>query len=345
MLALWVASSKSIRRWPIQILLGLVLCVAVLTKTNAVIAMPAVLYLMWSTQSCYLEAAAKKGWMRPVGRYVLSGLLVCGTMGLFLIAWFEVAVRPHHLAEAVQVFTLNNFHGSGWQLLRAGLRTLKTAGLLLQPVEFSAAMLFVLLAMAGFRQLWRIPVFTAFVLLAAGEVAFIAYHSPWVPRYYQTLVMPMTVVACVGSWSVLQRCGRWPRLLLRTGWCLTVAVMAVQTLQSIAHPQYTYLHTTESIAAIVREDSGVQPRTYGATCGAITLMTGVTSVCDFGLTVSPAQMVDRYHPGWYVMLMPDEGPKPSPEDLGPRYAAEKRAEYQVFDLNRYALWLMRITPR
>jgi putative methionine-R-sulfoxide reductase with GAF domain len=196
----------------------------------------------------------------------------------------------------------------------------------------------------------------------AGDLAFIAYHTNFQPRYYLIAAMPMAIVLVEGLHALL---GQWRQAgadparaaeRRRSLWLLnlfgaTVLVGLIwtgaETVIFAFTPQYSFLTAAQSIAAVVRADKGVKPLLLSDTGDDITLFTDLPGLCDaYSLDPHPVLM-QRYQPGWFAAWPSKIGNEMQYiERLRGAYRLDEVARYRVFDdPTRDQLVLYRLTPR
>jgi 4-amino-4-deoxy-L-arabinose transferase-like glycosyltransferase len=330
MLALWLAGS--IWRWEGLrcAVMGLVLCLLVLTKPTGVALVPAVLYMMW----------ASAGWPRKIAALWPLASVVVVAAGLWLL-YYGAVVRPHLLADYKLLFAINNYRAHlsivpqmAWESVRDGMW--------IQPVLWLLGVWMVGLSVLALRELWRVPVFGAAVIAGVCQLAYVGYHTNFQPRYYLVLAMPMAVVILLGAVAIWRRRSGFAKLGLLLVIFGSVAWMAPQTVDFVIHPQYSFLNAAQSIAAVV--GSGQQPLLISDSGADVSLFTGVPAVCASYTTGGLDALLATYKPGWYAAW-------PGWEDaqiaqMRQRYRLDEVARYRVFDdPRRQVLVLYKLSPR
>jgi 4-amino-4-deoxy-L-arabinose transferase-like glycosyltransferase len=333
MLALWLAGRRWRREWLRCVVIGVVLCLLVLTKPTSVALIPAVLYMMW----------ASAGWPKKIADLwpvVGAGVVAAGLWVLY----FSVVVRPHYLADYKLLFAINDYRAHlsivpqmAWESVRDGMW--------IQPVLWLLAVWMVGLSVVALRELWREPVFGAAVIAAVCQLAYVGYHTNFQPRYYLVLAMPMAVVIVLGAGAVWRLRSGFAKLGLLLVFSGCVAWMAAETLHDVLHPQYSFLNAAQSIAAVVGADgTGPQPLLISDTGADLSLFTGIPAVCESYTTVGLDRLLATYKPGWYAAW-------PGWEDgqiaqMRQRYRLDEVARYRVLDdPRRQVLVLYKLSAR
>ena len=335
MLGLWVAGRTRPEDTGRQVLLGVLLCLQVMTKTTGVAVVPGVLYMMWAEWGWPRKAFAPGGWLRPMAIVMLTAA------GLWLIYDYAV-VRPHFLADYKLLFKINNYRVHLSIVPRTGWITLHD-GLWMQPVLFPVTVLLVVASAIWLRGLWQKPVFGASVIAAMGHLVYIWYHGNFQPRYYLVAAMPMAVVLALGVRALWERREGWSRYALAGGVACTVVWMGVGTTRYVLHPEYSYLTAAESIAVVIHADGG-QPLLLSDSGADISLFTGVPAIAEQYTTEGLDTLLGRYHPGWYAAWTGWEDR--AVQQVGLRYTLQEVARYPVFDdPARRTLVLYKLSPR
>jgi 4-amino-4-deoxy-L-arabinose transferase-like glycosyltransferase len=350
MLALWLAGQTKVEDWMKQIVLGVVVCLLLLTKVTGIALVPAVFYLLWATW----------GWpgLRGPGRRAAAGLgVVTGTAAMLWLGYMRLVVRPHYLADYRLLFSVNAYRVHLSIVPRVAWTVLRDGGWF-NPALFWMAVVVAVLSLVWFRKLWKMPLFGAAVIAVVGHLAYIAYHTNFQPRYYEVIAMPLVLVLVIGLSEAATVAEGGGRRYLGVGWrwgamamgIVVAAVgigMAVQTLGYVLHPDYTFWAAAQGIGAIVDADGGdrgAEPVLLSDSGDDITLWTGVPAICERYSTEGLGALLARYRPGWYAAWpgWEDEGI----EQVGKRYKLNEVARYRVFDdPTRQTLVLYKLTPR
>jgi 4-amino-4-deoxy-L-arabinose transferase-like glycosyltransferase len=330
MLALWLAGKSWRWEWLRVVVIGVVLCLLVLTKPTGVALVPAVLYTLW----------ASAGWPRKIAALWPLASVGVVSAGLWL-AYFSLVVRPQYLADYKLLFAINDYRAHlsivpqmVWESVRDGMW--------IQPVLWLLGVWITGLSLLVLRELWQVPVFGAAVIAVACQLAYVGYHTNFQPRYYLVVAMPMAVVIALGLAAVWRRRSGFAKLglLLVISGC--VAWMAAETVDDVLHPEYSFLNAAQSIAAVV--GSSPQPMLISDSGQDVSLFTGVPAVCESYTTGGLDALLATYKPGWYAAW-------PGWEDaqiaaMRQRYRLDEVARYRVFDdPKRQVLVLYKLTAR
>jgi 4-amino-4-deoxy-L-arabinose transferase-like glycosyltransferase len=336
MLALWLAMKNRWWTWWRQVLLGIVIFLLVLTKVTGVALVPGVLYLVW----------ASSGWpdMKGRGRLTLIWLVPLLLWGMYQ----RFLIRPRFAADYRLLFSINAYRVHLSIVPKMAWVTMRD-GMWIQPVLFVLAMVFVALSVVWLRELWRVPLFGAAVLVIFGHLAYVGYHTNFQPRYYLVIAMPLAMVIVLGMGAVRERRLVWAQWVVRGAVVVAVAMMAVRTWSYVTRPQYSFLEAAQSVAAVVQADGGERAdhemRPLLADSGDdITLMTGLPAVTEAYSVHGLDALLARYQPGWYAAWPGWEDP--AIKAVGERYRLDEVARYRVFDdPTRQTLVLYKLTPR
>jgi 4-amino-4-deoxy-L-arabinose transferase-like glycosyltransferase len=335
MLALWLATRTKPGDWLRQVLLGVVLGFLVLTKATGVALLPAVLYLLWASWGWPGYKVGTFSWLKSLVIVAATTLVLWGT-------YVRLVVRPHYLADYRLLFSINAYRVHLSIVPRMAWVTLQD-GMWIQPVLFPLAMIVVVLSLVWLRELWRVPLFGAAVLAIFGHLAYVGYHTNFQPRYYLVIAMPMAMAIVLGAGGIEERRLVWAKTLMRSALVFASAMMAVATWSYGTHPQYSFLDTAQSIAAVVRADGSAKPL-LSDSGDDITLMTGIPAVTEAYSVHGLDALLKRYQPGWYAAWPGWEDP--AIKAVGERYKLDEVARYRVFDdPKRQALVLYKLTAR
>ena len=196
------------------------------------------------------------------------------------------------------------------------------------------------------------PLVVALLLWVMGYAAFLAYHDNLQPRYYLVLAVPLTMLAAIGFDAVravamgasspgrrLRGMGTGARLLQLAaaigGGALVFAGVngARQTIYYVAHPEYTFLSAANRVHdEVEREARGVaghSPLLLSISGADISLMTGLSSICDDFGTMTLSDRLAVYKPGWFASWNYVEDDKM--EALAPMYRVVRVASFPAFD--------------
>jgi 4-amino-4-deoxy-L-arabinose transferase-like glycosyltransferase len=331
MLGLWMAGKTGPRDFGRQVLLGVVLCLLILTKPTGVALVPAVLYLMWA------------GWGWPRSPAKVWPVVLVGVVAMALwVGYYAMVVKPHYLADYKLLFSVNNYrvHLSivpqmAWVTLRDGMW--------IDPVLFPLAVVVVVLSGVWLRELWSRPAFGAAVIAAVAQMAYIGYHTNFQPRYYLVAAMPLAVVIALGTAAIWERRVVWLKVAIALCLVGAVGMMAATTWEFATEPEYSFLNAAQGIAAIVHGQGGEHPLLLSDSGADITLFTGIPAIDEGYTTEGLDALLARYQPGWYAAW-------PGWEDaeiakVGQRYRLQEVARYQVFDdPRRQVLVLYKLSP-
>ena len=311
---------------------GLLLTLAVLTKTTAVFLFPAAAVLLaWSAEwrprkLCADFAAVTLGGVVPWLAY-------------YLLVVRRYAVDYHYF------FSANYWeHPKG---LKNNLLAYWWAahGTLWVGPWLVCAMLAALAAAAALSPgLRRAPLLYASLLAAAGYIFFTGWHNSPQPRYYMVVLYPVIFIGVLAGEALGRRS--------RPAAALAFAVFAAvglrdlrQTLLWTAHPSYDFLRAARGLTAYIDTHSSGPDRLLLSISGdEITLFTHIPAICDDFGTSDLASRIQQYHPGWYAQWNElDPGTLEDIHDAG--YRLQSVAHWHAFDdEDRDDLILYRMVP-
>jgi hypothetical protein len=258
---------------------------------------------------------------------------------VYFLAW----VRPRYLRDFQYVFAINNFR-SHLTILPQMTWQMVVSGLWINTVLFPAGVLILVAAAVWLRGLWAKPLFTAAVLAASLDLAFIVYHGNFQPRYYLVVAMPLVIVVVMGA-EELWRKGMTQ--VAQAGCAVllaTAVVMTVKTVSYVAHPVYTQRDMAMAVAERMRSDKSVDPVLFGGAADDISLFTGVRAI-SFYEPYGLQPLLDRYRPGWMGAWLDWEADYP--RQVSSQYEVQQVATFHVYDdqPHHQLFVLYRMVPR
>ena len=317
---------KQERIWPLAAL-GALIPITLLTKTTALVLLPAVFWLIWTSASKHRFRA------------VLLPAVIAGTaMGAYLWA----VLHSRYADDYHYFFNINALADVDLSLTGSYFWQLLQHGLWVDRVLYPTALVVLLLSFTWLRGLWRNPLYTAAWLAIAGQVIFVLRRQDdYAPRYFLPMLVPMIWVAVLALHALRERSSRF-------AWVLAAVVAAclaldgTQVLQFLHTRQYQYWDAAQAIREIVEKDTTVPDLLLGTSADQLSLMTGLPAIND-GYTLQVLHEKLRTNPpGWYV------GWNDLDQDILAELAAyrlEKVAVYHVFDRKvRNLLTLYRMEP-
>lgn len=358
LLALWLATVRP-RTWSAAVAVGTLMAAAILTKTTAVVLLPAVLYQLWATAAGPMPPAPDNDRRRlhRLTRHVIGhrralglvALAACTTGALWAL-YFLALVRPHHLPEYRQLFVVNAGRAHGRILLQVMARALGDT-LWINRILLPLTIVAMAASTRFLRELWRIPLYTSSVLALVATVGFIGWHTWFQPRYYLLCVFPSAAVLTLAVRALRERARHLHR---NSPWSIAyrvamialevaAATMLLQTAKYLLHPQYTMRDAADSITATMRADTQHPPILLSGSGDTITLFTGVRAVNPEWPIDGLPVLLERERPGWYAAYTPREDARTA--EMRTRYTLCPAGEYRVFDEpeHRY-LRLYRLDP-
>jgi 4-amino-4-deoxy-L-arabinose transferase-like glycosyltransferase len=297
--------------------IGLLLCLAVLTKTTAVFLVPAALLLVWHAERYRLRAG-------------LASALIVATGGLVpWLLYYALLAREHFLGDYhylfaanqwVQPTTLSGRLWAWWFALHGTLWVDPTlCGLALAVLAFS-----LLLA----RRVWINPLVLASFAASFGYIFFIGWHNSPQPRYYQVVAYPLVFITCIGIAAVDRR----SRLLGGAAYAVfavTVALNVRGEVHFARHPEYTFVDAAQGLTHYIDQHPNGNRLLLSISGDDITLITHLPAICDDFGTYDLPRRIHVYQPGWYAAW--NELDPGTLEDLHTQYSLEQVATFHAFD--------------
>ncbi len=334
-LLLFIASYAAPHRWWPLAALGLLIPITLLTKTTALVLLPAVGWLV-----CMARVFVGKE--RPRLRSMVVACAVpCAIAGAVMGIYLSLIARSAYAGDYHYFFDINALAVVELRNTPSYLLQLLQHGMWIDPILYPAAMVVLVLSLLWLRQLWKNPLFTAAWIAFAGEAIFILRRQDdYAPRYFLVMLVPL-ILALVSTFEELRAGKRALASLLAA--VLAVAVFDTFTVAGfLHHRQYQLYGAAKSIQAIVNGDPNTHRLLLGSSADQLSLMTGIPSINDGYTSQALDKKVLRYQPGWYI------GWNDLDEDILAglsAYRLDKIATYQVFDHpERDMLTLYRMVP-
>jgi 4-amino-4-deoxy-L-arabinose transferase-like glycosyltransferase len=280
-LSMWVASCAAPgRKWPVAGL-GFLIPIMVLTKTTALVLLPAVFWLL----------------LRKSLRSVLWVAAVAGVgIGMYLL----IVLRSRYAADYNYFFDINALADVDWGRTGFFLRQLLRNGMWIDRILYPAGLASLVLSLVWLRQLWRNPLFVAAWIGFAGEAFYILRRQDdYAPRYFLPMLLPL-ILALVLTLQELRV--RNPRLgwLVAAVLAVAVALDTVQVAGFLSHRRYQFYSAAQAIRKIVDSDPRAHRLLLGSSGDQLSLMVGIPAINDGYSSQDLGQKVALDQPGWYV---------------------------------------------
>jgi hypothetical protein len=256
-----------------------------LTKTTAVVLVPAALWLLWM--------ATKK-------RFLLATLLVGAVTGAGIGIYLFAVLNSRYADDYHYFFDINALADVERGHTAFLFRQLLRHSMWIDPILYPAALAVLLLALVWLRRLWRNPLFAASWIAFAGDAVYILRRQDdYAPRYFLAMLVPLILVLVLALQELKIR-NRSLGSLLAATLALAMVFDTARILVFLGHRQYQFYNAAESIKAIVKADPNAHRLLLGSSGDQLSLMTGVPSINDGYSSEDLAQKLSRYQPGWYV---------------------------------------------
>jgi hypothetical protein len=291
---------------------------------------------VWASLGWPRRAGGSAGWFLPLAT-------VAGVAVVLWLSYFSVLVKPHYMADYKLLFSINAYRVHLTIVPKMAWVTLRD-GLWISPVLFPLAALMVLASLVWLRQVWRSPLFGASVIAIAGHLAYVGYHTNFQPRYYEVIALPLSAIVVLGGAAVWDRRVRWASGLIAVVFVGAIVTMGATTLDYVLHPEYSFLVTAQSVAAVIEADKSARPLLLADSGADISLFTGIPAICESYSTLGLDGLLQQYQPGWYAAWpgWDDEQIR----QMGDRYRLREVARYQVFDDPRRNVFVLyKLTPK
>jgi hypothetical protein len=326
---------KGARHFSTSIALGLLLPALVLTKTTGVFLFPAIAYMVWARAGYRLRTAIRFA--------ILPSAMAAGIW----VAYFFLFVRPHYLADYQYLFSANAYTGIELEPFASVILKTVSDGMWMGSVLYPLFFGIVALGLFWRPRLFVNPLAPALLLWTGGYFAFLGYHNNLQPRYYLVVAVPITLLVALGLDCFREARGRAAATIAGTfAAAVTLAIVvpdALQTLDYVTHPEYTFRAAAEGVRNIVLADKTHPNLVLSISGSDLTLMTGLPSIDDDFGTMELADRVKAYRPGWYAAW--NELDDDKMDALTPLYHIERVASFPAMDdQDRNLLILYRLDP-
>jgi hypothetical protein len=314
-----------------SIALGLLLPAIVLTKTTGVALFPAIAYMVWARAGYRLRTAI---------RFAILPAIMTAAIWL---SYVFLIVRPHFLADYRYLFSANGYTGIELEPFATVILNTVSDGMWMGHILYP--LFFVILAIGLFwrPRLFLNPLGPALLLWTAGYFTFLGYHNNLQPRYYLVVAVPITLLIALGLDTFRDARSLTAKLVAAAAVLAIIIPDAVQTLDFVLHPTYTFRAAAEGIRNIVLADKAHPNLLLSISGSDITLMTGLPSIDDDFGTMELVDRVKAYHPGWYAAW--NELDDDKMDALAELYHVERVATFpSMDDPDRNLLILYRLDP-
>ena len=326
-LLLWLASfAGQNRRWP-AVVLGALIALTLLTKTTALVLMPAVIFVWW--------AGTGRRFLRDFG---VAGAMAASALGLY----GYLVLHSRYSGDYHYFFDINALADVDLSLTGSYLRQLFDHGWWVDPILYPAALVTLFVSVISVRTLWKNPLFVAAWIALAGQAVFILRRQDdYAPRYFLPMLVPIVLITVLPL-STLRASRHLLAWLLASTLAVACARDATQTLRFLHTRQFQYWNAAQAIQAIVRKDPTAPHLLLGTSADQLSLMTGLPAINDGYSAEDLQKRVASVRPGWYI------GWNDMDQDILAQlsaYRLDKVASYRVFDHNeRDWLTLYRMQP-
>jgi hypothetical protein len=323
-LLLLVASHVASRQlWPLAVM-SVLMPVTLLTKTTALVLLPAVLWVLWKKSPRAMLAVAT---------------IAAAGIGIYLF----IVLRSRYSEDYHYFFNINAMPDVKLADTGSFLLQLSEHGMWIDRVLYPAGMAALLVSLVWLRQLWRNPLFAASWIAFAGNAVYILRRQDdYAPRYFLVMLVPL-ILALVLTLQELRIRSRTLVSLLAVTLAVAVVLDGVQIVGFQSHRQYQFYDATKAIEAIVAADPSARRLLLGTSASQLSLMIGIPSINDEYSSEDLRQKVLAYKPGWYVGWNElDDDIVDSLSD----FRLDEVANFAVFDrADRNRLKLYRMVPQ
>jgi Dolichyl-phosphate-mannose-protein mannosyltransferase len=327
-LLMLIASHVSEGRWAAIAAVAVLVPVLVLTKTTAVLLLPAVLWIVWT------------GTDRESKHFIGAVLLIGAVSAIVLKAYVAFAILHGFGTDYHYFFAVNQPEDIPWRRTFGIIAGILKDCMWIDRILYPLGLLMMISATLWDRRLWRNPLFTASWIAFGCQAIFIfSRQDDYPPRYFLVMLVPI-IMALVLAVEEIRLHNKKLRLLAMTAILVSLTINIVEILSFLHHRTFQFYDAATSIAGIVRADTNKSPLILGVSGSQVSLMTGLPSINDAYGTQDLNQKLLRYRPGWYLVW---NGIGHEDKITLSPFQIERVAAYPVFDnVNRNELILYRI---
>lgn len=296
--------------------IALLIATMILTKTTAVVLVPAVFWMTWKA-----IGAKRKGLLRSA---VVTGLIPAA-----LVKFYAVVISyAGYSADYRYFFAVNAMPPIEWNHTYATLIEFLNGCLWIDRTLCFAAPVVLLIAVCWKRRVWRNPLFTAWWIALGGQALFLfSRQEDFAPRYYLPMLAPLVIIIAI-AYGEIEVQSRRIAFALSAMLVLSAAFNVGMILQMLSNREYQFIDAASSIQRIIESDPQQKKLMLGISGSQISLMTGIPSINDSYGTEDLKVKVLRYQPGWYLAWnTAEEQEKTFLAD----FRVEKVASYPAFD--------------
>jgi len=330
-LVLLAASSLSNKGiWRVAAL-ALLTSVMMLTKTTAVLLIPAVGWVAWSAMG------------RTRGGLVRALIAVALVPAGLVKSYAALVARLGYGVDYRYFFDVNAMPDIDWHHTLGTLADLARNCFWVDQTLYPTVLVILILAFVWKRKLWANPLFAAGWLALGAQAVFVfSRQDDYAPRYFLAMLAPMVWIVAL-TFAELSLHARTVAIVLMVALAGGVVANVALIGHFLTHRDYDMRAAADGISEIVRSHPDQKALLLGVSGSQISLMTRIPSINDAYGTEDMAKKIESYHPGWYLewnQTAPDNA-----EALAP-YKLEKVASYDAFDDDeRTTLILYKLTGR
>lgn len=311
-----VASYASEKRPWVLAALALLITSMVLTKTTAVLLVPAIAWLAWSAMGRKVATLLQVG----VATAVLPAILLKVYAGLASVLGFG--------ADYKYFFSVNAMPDIDWRQTMATLYQFLQNGFWIDRVLFPVGLAILVITIAWKRKLWANPLFAAsWIAIAAQGVFIFSRQDDYAPRYFLVMLAPLILVVIL-TYDELIAHSKKSAIVLLIAMAGSVIANVVMVEEFLTNRDYDFHNAAVAIRDTIRSHPEQKALILGVSGNQLSLMTGIPSINDGYGTEDMAQKVARYQPGWYVAWNDVTN---EDHDFLSAYRLEKMASYPAFD--------------
>jgi len=320
------AKTSSLALW---IGVPVVVTAMVLTKTTAIVLLPAGVWLVWKT----LDGKFSGLWRACVACGVIPVLLVNFYIGFV----FRSGFGPDYN----YFFSENGQPDFAWSNTISSVAAIFSSGLWIDRILYPMVLIALIVSLLWMRKMWRNPLFAAVAIALGGQAAFLFLRQGDIaPRYVFVMLVPMLLIVALALESLPQHVVRNAALAILG---VAVGMNVVMIARFVKERQTGFFDAAQSMRAIVESDPAHNKLVLGVSAAQTSLMTGIPSINDAYGSQELGAKVACYKPGWYQVWT---GVGPDEQAVLSGYRVEEVARYNVFnDPDRRGLILYRLTPR
>lgn len=316
-----------------MVLAGLLIALAILTKTSALVLLPILLLAILQRNKFQVRSALR------------DSLLIFATVALPYALFLALYVRPHSIDALYYMSVIPShvqfgFHALAAQVTRPFRYAPGSDHLLFLGGIFVVA---ASLLSKRLRRLWRDPLFClAGIWTLSVLTVLILLNNVMV--HYLALLIPGLIFLAIALLRNMEWVNpRWSTVLLALV-LLDGFANVMQVSAFMLHPTYRFRDAAVAVRNIVVRDGTTNEVVLGTNMHEVAMQSGLKPVNLFAHSAYITRQVQRYQPAWWLQYSSEDDGSCYREVLAQKYIAQKQGEWPIAQDAR-SLTLYKLIPQ